>query len=62
MQFSGKKTAVLRCEIGKRENIINIGERVKVIRVKRINEIVHDGIRDSGDEVSSKKWSSEFKV
>jgi hypothetical protein len=36
-------------------NVINIDERVKVNRVKRINKIVHDDIRNSEDEVPSKK-------
>jgi hypothetical protein len=51
IQFSGKKIVVLRCEKGERENIVNINKRMKVIRVKRINKMVHNSIRNSEDEV-----------
>jgi hypothetical protein len=36
IQFSSKTVVVLRCEKGKRENIINIDKRLKIVRVKKL--------------------------
>jgi hypothetical protein len=55
IQFNGKRVVVLRCEKGERENIININKRMKVIRIKRINKIMHNSIRNDENKDLSKR-------